>query len=134
IAHEKHHRMPLAPLLELAKSSDDATLGLLPPLLSRHRDPQIEPALLALLRFELPRASTAAAEALGLIGSIDAVEALRRAADAAGPGKLRAMCTEAIERIQIRIKGGRGQLAIVGGDDDGGGLSYPDAPGGLSLP
>lgn len=134
ISAERRALPALDRLLELTNSGDDATLCLLPPLLSRHRDPRIEPALRAMLKPELPRASAASAQALGLVGSIDIVEALRRAADFAGPGKLRAICAEAIERIHIRIKGGPGQLALVAAADEGGSLSHPEAQGALSVP
>jgi hypothetical protein len=133
ISIEKHCPVTLARLLELAKSTDDATLSLLPAILSRHRDAQIEAVLREMLKPSLPRACAAAVEALGLVGSIDAVEPLRRTAESAGPGRLRAMCTEAIERIHIRRKGGHGQLALVDGADDDGRLSYPEEAGALGI-
>jgi hypothetical protein len=134
IAAEKHHRPAIERLLAVAERDDDETRALLPPLLQRHRDPRVEGVLVDLVAREAPALKTAAAEALGLVGSSQVVEALRREANAAIPGRVRSACLEAIERIHIRAKGGRGQLALVETGEDGA-LSYTDdEPGSVSLP
>lgn len=98
-------------------------------LLRRYRDPRVEPALIALLGYPSVPILAAAAETLGLIGTLEAVEPLRRAASAGA----RFVAEEAIERIQIRRGGRGGALSLVDGDPRGE-VSVVEVEGAVSLP
>jgi hypothetical protein len=133
IAIEKRHKAPLERLLALGECLDDTTHALLPPMLRRHKDERVEKALLDLLARDADEVKSAAAEALGLVGSIGCVESLRRESQRSTSRRVVDACTEAIERIHIRAKGGRGQLALLE-EAEGGSLSYVEKePGSVSL-
>jgi hypothetical protein len=90
-----------------------------------------EELLLDALRSEDPQVSVAAARALGRVGTVAAVSALRSLAERGG--EFRSTARQAIAEIQSRLAGaGPGQLSLSGGE--AGALSLADGePGRLSL-
>jgi hypothetical protein len=117
------HRPPLALLLSIEHETEAA---LLPALLHRHRGPEVEAALVRLLAREDATVATAAGESLGLVGSIEAIGALRT--NATRGGRVAAICEEAIERIRIRLARTPGQLSFAE-EAESGALSEPPSEG-----
>lgn len=98
-------------------------------LLRRYQDPRIEPLLITLLEMPSVPILSAAAETLGLIGTLDSVEPLRQASVTGA----RFVAEEAIERIQIR-RGGRGGALSLVEDEKRGEISVVAQAGAVSLP
>lgn len=106
--------------------------------LVRLQDGRAEPALISILAHADAGARLAAAAALGAVGTRDAVEPLRRAAEA-GPmlfgGELRAAATAAIKSIQARLgeAGAVGRLSLSESAAGAGALSVSNEEGALSI-
>lgn len=111
LARKIRYRPSLDRLLELEEVGSNDEAKHLPLLLHRYQDPRVEPALLRLLRRDDGEVVAAAAESLGLVGSVDVVPSLKQAAR----GRALSACTEAIERIRIRFTCMPGQLSVVDG-------------------
>lgn len=130
LAHKLHLRPPLGALLTAEKNADADQAALLPALFHRHAAEVVEPALLRLLEHEAPEVAKAAAESLGLVGSLDVIPILKTASLR---GRLAAVCHEAIERIRIRLAVGPGRLSLAAADEAGA-LSDATQTASLSLP
>jgi HEAT repeat protein len=105
------------------------TLGLLD-------SPKIELRLLELCADDEIEVQIAAAEALGTVGSVGAVEALLLLGKGLGRGQLREAARAAIARIQSRLGDVEaGRLSLVEGDDLAGAVAIaePDAASGGEL-
>jgi MFS family permease len=123
------YRPPVDILLRIENEPEAA---MLPPLLHRHRSAEVEPALLRLVARKDPSIASAAAESLGLVGSIGSIPVLKQIASRDG-GRVATVCDEAIERIRIRHTCTPGQLALIA-DPEAGALSEPTAePAALSF-
>jgi HEAT repeat protein len=92
---------------------------------------EAEGLILLALRSEDDAVARAAARAIGKVGTVAAVAALREAAE--GGGEMRRAARQAIAEIQGRLTGAEpGQLSLAGGE--AGALSLADGePGRLSL-
>lgn len=121
LVRELRHRLPLAALLDAEKTATAEEARLLPSLLHRHRGDEVEAALLRLLDHDDADVGKAAAESLGLVGSIDTVERLEGAVKR--HAQLWEVCSEAIQRIRIRSGGAPGRLSLVADDELVGALS-----------
>jgi hypothetical protein len=120
LSRSLRHRPPVDVLLSI---ESEAEASLLPALLHRHRTAEVQPALLRLLARNDPEVRGAAAESLGLVGSLDSIPALKQAA-VRSDHRVAALCSEAVERIQIRHTCTPGQLALVS-EPEAGALSEP---------
>ncbi|MEQ8280802.1 MAG: hypothetical protein RMA76_39095 [Deltaproteobacteria bacterium] len=121
LVRELRHRLPLTALLEVERSATPAQARLLPALLHRHRGDEVEAALLRLLDHDDAEVASAAAESLGLVGSIETVERIEAAVKR--HAKIWEVCSEAIQRIRIRSGGAPGRLSLVAEDELVGALS-----------
>ncbi len=92
---------------------------------------EVEGPMLEALKHDDRQVAVAAARALGKVGTVAAVPALREAAEAGG--EMRSAARQAIAEIQARLTGAEpGQLTLAGGE--AGALSLADGePGRLSL-
>lgn len=122
-------RQPDPRALRFVRQVEEEALVHLCHLLRRYQDPRIEPLLIGLLAMPSVPILSAAAETLGLIGTLDSVEPLRQASVFGA----RFVAEEAIERIQIRRGGRGGALSLVDGENRGE-ISVVEEAGAVSLP
>ena len=102
--------------------------------LGRRGDAELEELLIAILEEPTPKLVLAVAEALGAVGSVAAVPALRAVEDGGGRQAARA-ARQAIAEIQGRLEGAEhGQLSLTGSEAGALSLLGEDPAGRLSLP
>jgi hypothetical protein len=104
-------------------------------LLSRYRDPRVEPALIAMLGSEEKTVKLAAIAALSYAGTVSSVEKLGALHHGSIGGKVARAARLAVLQIQDRldVRAGRGQLTISEAGGAQGALSIEDGAGGVSV-
>ncbi len=119
------HRLLAGKVVELLPRLDPGGRHAVARALSRMNAAEHEATLIALLSDETPRVRTAAAESLGWIGTIAAVEPLRQLG-----GEVAARATG---RIQARARGEAGRVSVSSDEEVQGRLSPAEIAGQLSI-
>ncbi len=129
-AGRTHDLASVPPLLALATDADPATVQAVAEALGKLGDPQAGPTLLRLLGHDSIEVRRAAVTALGLAGTIAAVEPLLGVSEGMlADGELQQAAREAVARIQSRLGNAEaGRLSLSEHEQRSGALSLTDAP------
>lgn len=128
-----HYRPDLEMLLAVSPFAPERTAQLIAMLLEHYEDPRVEPVLITLLERHERNVLLAACKSLARVGTRGAVEPLLKIADGIEGSELRGAARRAITNIQYRLGSGeRGELSVVGIEEDGGSLSFAHEEGALA--
>jgi HEAT repeat protein len=133
-AGEARDQTGFARFCELAKGTHLETCAAAIAALGRLGDPRAEPLLLAVLQHDGSPLRAEAAEALGLVGSIHAVEPLLPFTHGVLPSRTREAARAAVQQIQARLgDAAAGRLSLVQVGEREGEVSLAPAGGEVSL-